>query len=169
MNDENYCQGFAPIIPDKPKLMILGTMPSVKSLEQAFYYAHPRNAFWPIFESIYQVNLQTDDEKIAFCKSKNILLWDVLKACERVGSLDSDIRLPEVNDFESIFGRFPDLKTVLFNGQKAQLLFRRHVEPNQNIPDDICFQTMPSTSPANARLTFENKRDFWQAGLIKIL
>jgi TDG/mug DNA glycosylase family protein len=159
------CSGFAPILPENPTIMILGTMPSVASLEEAFYYAHPRNAFWPILAEAFQQPIETVEQKIALCRQHAILLWDVLAFCERSGSLDSAIKQPEPNDFELLFKRFPGLKTVLFNGKAAQNLFEKQVMKTQTLPDDLVFHSLPSTSPANAQLSFENKRVLWHQTL----
>lgn len=159
------CCGFAPILPENPTIMILGTMPSVASLEEAFYYAHPRNAFWPILAEAFQQPIEMVEQKIALCRQHAILLWDVLASCERSGSLDSAIKQPEANDFESLFKRFPNLKAVLFNGKAAQNLFEKQVMKTQSLPDDLVFHSLPSTSPANAQLSFENKRVLWHQTL----
>lgn len=156
------CTGFDLIVGELPKVMILGTMPSVQSLASDFYYAHPRNAFWPMMASIFNHAVESREDKVTLIKQSDCLLWDVLSDCERQGSLDSAIKQAKANNFEAIFKRYPEIKTVLFNGQTAAQLFKRHVIKHQIIPADIQFYTLPSTSPANARLTFEEKRLKWQ-------
>jgi len=163
-----YFQGFKPIIPDHPKVLILGTMPSVQSTADGFYYAHPRNAFWPILSSYFGSDAGSKEAKVQLCLDHNLFIWDVLAACERKGSSDGHISQPISNDFESVFIQFPHLKHILFNGQKAYQLFQSHVLRKQSLPSDIHLTTLPSTSPANARLTFENKRFFWQETLDEI-
>lgn len=163
------CHGFNPIVPNMPKVIILGTMPSVVSIEQAFYYAHPRNAFWPIMEQLLGHTLNTEREKIVALQQAGIFLWDVLQACERQGSLDSAIKQPQANDFEAIFARFPQLKTVIFNGQAAEKLFKQQVLKRQAVPSDLTYLTLPSTSPANARLKLSDKVLFWQEKLQDLL
>lgn len=162
---EYVCQGFAPIIPAQPKLMILGTMPSVQSLADAFYYAHPRNAFWPILAEIFQQPISSIEDKQQLCLQQGILLWDVLQTCVRSGSLDSAIQQPVANDFGSLFKRFPNLKQVCFNGQKAGSLFKTQVMKEQNLPSYLEFRTLPSTSPANARMAYQDKLIIWQQTL----
>ncbi len=166
---EHYCQGFGPISGDKPTWLLLGTMPSVKSLEAAFYYAHPRNQFWPIMHSLTGQPIESTQQKIALVQGAGMVLWDVLQACERAGSLDSAIQNPQANDFESLFKQFPTLETVLFNGKKAEQLFKRYVLKQQCLPDNLTFLTLPSTSPANASITTEDKRLFWQEKLVHLL
>ncbi len=163
------CVGFNPIIPQSPKIMILGTMPSVVSIDQAFYYAHPRNAFWPIIESLVSRSLMSDEDKRQACEDKGILLWDVLQSCHRPGSLDSAIQQPRANDFESLLQAFPSLKTIAFNGQAAEKLFKKEVLKKQNLPKDLVFITLPSTSPAYAAITLEDKRLLWQEKLSNLL
>lgn len=159
------CLGFAPIIPTKPKVLILGTMPSVISLEKAFYYAHPRNAFWPIIASLVGDSLETVEQKKRACDQLGFYLWDVLQACQRQGSLDSAIQAPSANDFEQLFNTFPDLKIVAFNGQAAEKLFKKEVFNKQRLPDGLQFLSLPSTSPAYAAISLEDKRALWQEKL----
>ncbi len=162
-------QGFEPIIPNEPKILVLGTMPSVKSLEDHFYYAHPRNAFWPIMEHLTGRSLTTIAEKKLALERLGVFLWDVLASCQREGSLDSAIRAPQANDFEAVFARFPKIQAVFFNGQTAQKLFKQHVLTHQSLPAGIFYQTLPSTSPANARLKIEDKCLIWEEKLKKFL
>jgi TDG/mug DNA glycosylase family protein len=170
--DAHYCQGFAPILSGSDTLLILGTMPSVRSLADAFYYAHPRNAFWLILgQCLGQVDLARASvpEKIRFLNAHRIALWDVLSACERPGSLDSAITAARANDFETLLTAEPGIRHILFNGRKAEQLFRREVLTQQTLPADLTYHALPSTSPANARLPFEKKRDFWCQTLTQVL
>jgi TDG/mug DNA glycosylase family protein len=161
--------GFKPIIPPQPQIIILGTMPSVESLSQSFYYAHPRNAFWSIISHFYGHELASQAEKVKACQDLGIFLWDVLASCQRQGSLDSAIKEPQANDFETLFNHFPELKVVAFNGQAAAKLFKQYVIKLQNLPSDLQFIQLPSTSPANARLKLEDKCLLWQEKLLPLL
>lgn len=161
----SHCEGFLPIEPKSAKVLVLGTMPSVESLNQAFYYAHPRNAFWPIIGSMVGRDLQTVVEKMRALDELGIFLWDVLGSCVREGSLDSAIKNPAANDFSWIFKKHPHIKAIVFNGKTAEALFKRHVLGKQILPEEIRFITLPSTSPANARLKLEDKRLLWQEKL----
>ncbi|MDG6777942.1 DNA-deoxyinosine glycosylase [Thiomicrorhabdus sp. zzn3] len=165
----SVCSGFAPIEPESAHLLILGTMPSVESLNQAFYYAHPRNAFWPIMAELLNRPLQTVEQKTQALQQAGILLWDVLAACQREGSLDSAIQSPQANDFTWIFKKHPHLKTVVFNGKSAEALFKRHVLKQQDLPKDLTFLSLPSTSPANARLSLQDKCLLWQEKLADLV
>lgn len=165
---QTIIKGFAPIVPPNPKCLILGTMPSVASLEQGFYYGHPRNAFWPIVSRVYQFELADRAAKQQVLLEAGILLWDVLQSCQRQGSLDSAIKEPLANDFAGLFAQFPALKKVIFNGKEAEKLFKRWVIKQQNVPQDLELWCAPSTSPANAALTLEDKWLFWQEVLPKM-
>lgn len=163
------CVGFNPIIPKEPKILVLGTMPSVVSMDQTFYYAHPRNAFWPIIESLVSKRLTSVDDKRQACEENGILLWDVLQSCQRSGSLDSAIQKPCANNFEPLFQTFPRLKIIAFNGQAAEKLFRKEVIKKQILPKELVFISLPSTSPAYAAITLEDKRLLWQEKLSNLL
>ena len=165
----SLCTGFLPIIPPQPKVLILGTMPSVVSLSEDFYYAHPRNAFWPIMASLFDASLSSEAEKVLLCQQKGIFLWDVLQGCEREGSLDSAIQRPIANDFEAIFKSYPTLKTVAFNGKAAEKLFQKEVCSVQTLPKNLSFISLPSTSPAYAAMSFESKWLLWQEKLSHLL
>ena len=169
LQTSSLCYGFEPIINKECKVLILGTMPSVQSLKDSFYYAHPRNAFWPIMQRFTQQPITDEQAKRALLLQAGIALWDVLKACQRQGSLDSAIQNPVANDFESLFNQYPHLSAILFNGKKAQQLFQRHVVGHQAIPETVKTVCMPSTSPANAMMNFEDKYLFWQEKLSELL
>lgn len=161
MTESAICEGFSPIVPEKAKIMVLGTMPSVASLNEAFYYAHPRNAFWPIMARYFDVTLSTESQKRQLMMEQGILLWDVLNQCRRDGSLDSAISDPVPNNFESMFSVHTDLSAVLFNGQAAYQLFRKKVLPICVLPSQLEMEVMPSTSPAHAGKNFEQKYAYW--------
>lgn len=164
----SFCTGFAPIIPTEPKLLVLGTMPSLVSIEESFYYAHPRNAFWPILSAQLGRTLKSNEDKRKACDDLGVLVWDVLQSCQRSGSLDSAIRSPLANDFESLFKFYPNLHAVAFNGQAAEKLFKTKVVKQQRLPERLEFISLPSTSPAYAAMTFEDKRLLWQEKLFNL-
>ena len=149
---------FAPIIDDKSKVLILGTMPGGKSLEEQQYYANPRNQFWKIIDNIFDEPLPPDyEEKTDFLKDKGIALWDVLKACSREGSLDVNIKNEEINDFKTLFDNYPDIRCVAFNGTKAYDIFKKNI--GFDFQKD--FVKLPSTSPAHT-IKFEQKLKEWE-------
>lgn len=166
---EFYCEGFAPLIAPNPKALILGTMPSVKSLENAFYYAHPRNQFWPIMHAITGLPIENNQQKSQLIQTSELALWDVLQTCERKGSLDSAIKKPKANDFASFLKQYPTIQHIVFNGKKSEQLFKQQVLKQQTLPEHIQYICMPSTSPANAALKKQDKQLFWQENLCKLL
>lgn len=154
---------FPPVITPGTRVLILGSMPGQRSLDQQQYYAHPRNLFWPIMQELLGVPRQAPyPERLERLTAAGVGLWDVLMHCEREGSLDADIdRATEVpNDFRSLFEHHPALRALCFNGQKARSAFRRHVEPA--LPARIRLVTLPSTSPANAGLSLQAKLARWR-------
>lgn len=160
---------FPAIADSNANILILGSMPSVKSLEQQQYYAHPRNAFWPIMSALFEIDGELNYEQR--CKSlmqHQVAVWDVLKACQRQGSLDVDIDTTSmiINDFNLFLQNHPNIKKIAFNGTKAEQVFNRYVLPTlseQHIP--ILRLRLPSTSPAHASCSLNEKSDIWQQAL----
>lgn len=158
--------GLPPVVGPGAVTLVLGSMPGEESLRRGQYYAHPRNAFWPIMgalagagpELAYAARLQA-------LRDAGITVWDVLGACVRPGSLDSAIDPDSVvvNDFAGFFQAHPTLRRVFFNGSFAETAFRRHVLPT--LPADSPghhAQRLPSTSPAHASLRLEQKLQAWR-------
>lgn len=159
-------QSFEPIVNASARILILGSMPGVVSLEANQYYAHSRNAFWPIMASIFRFDVDaTYDNRVESLKASGVALWDVLHACIRTGSLDSAIvtgsRVP--NDFCAFFNEHPDIKLVGFNGAEAEKSFLRYVQPKLEL-DGIEFVRLPSSSPAHA-VALDKKIDAWRKAL----
>lgn len=153
---------FEPVAAPGARLLILGTMPSVESLRQSFYYSHPRNAFWPIMAEVLGEDLpQTMEEKKLLLSRHGIALWDVVHSCVRPGSLDSDIRDAQPNDFAMLYRRCPNIKKILFNGAAARQLYEKKVG---SAPEGCILERMPSTSPAYT-LGFERKLAAWREGM----
>lgn len=153
---------FPPVAAADARILILGSMPSVASLEAGFYYGHPRNAFWRILSEVFEAPLpHSVDEKRALILGHRLALWDSLNACEREGSLDSAIRKPELNDFEQLFRECPHIERVLFNGGTAHRLFMRS---GAALLEGRDFRVLPSTSPAYT-LSYERKLAQWRQAL----
>jgi len=140
-------------------------MPGEASLRANQYYAHPRNLFWRIMGEL----LETDpalpySQRVQALKSARIALWDVLRSCRRKGSLDSNIDHESLvpNDFAAFFLRHPQITRVFFNGAKAEECYRKHVLPGTGM-GTIEYLRLPSTSPANASLSYERKLEAWRA------
>lgn len=149
------------------RILILGSMPGVASLNAQQYYAHPRNRFWPLMEALFGVPASLPYEaRVAALNAHGVALWDVLRACERPGSLDSRIvRGSEVpNDIGALLNRHPTLRVIALNGGAAREAFRRKVAPALAARlDTVTVLPLPSTSPANAAVGWAALRTDWQA------
>ena len=160
-------RSFEPVVDKHCKVIILGTMPGVRSLEKQEYYGHERNSFWAIISNLFNKGPVVDyEEKKAMLLENHIALWDVLQACEREGSLDSNIKNPVPNDFKNLYIKYPNIKTIYFNGEPAEKLYKKLViKKKGNI--EIPYYRLPSTSPANA-IRFELKLTYWNAILLSL-
>ena len=160
---KDYSQSFNPVIGSSPNSLILGTMPGQESLKQQQYYAHPRNVFWKIIFKIFNGNYSTDySKRIDFVKENKIALWDVCSTCFREGSLDSDIKEEFPNKIHQLIQQNLMISIIIFNGQTAEKLYKKHFEYLENKK----YFTALSTSPANASYTFEQKLENWKLGLL---
>lgn len=154
------CRSFEPIYTPQARILIVGSMPSVKSLEQAQYYAHPRNAFWRILFDIFSEPPTLDYErKKALIRRHGLALWDAAAICEREGSLDSDMHDVVYNDFSTLYEVCTDIRTVLCNGATAHSLFLK-----SGYAGERRVVRMPSTSPAYT-LPYEKKLALWKREL----
>jgi TDG/mug DNA glycosylase family protein len=157
---------FAPLCGSRPRILILGSMPGRASLLAQQYYAHPRNAFWPIIESLFGIDRSLDyPARCALLVERGVAVWDVLKTCTRTSSLDSDIDPDSIvaNDFASFLGRHGSIRHLYFNGAMAEQSYRRHVLPALGSASAaIPRQRLPSTSPANASYSFDRKLALWR-------
>ena len=157
---------FPPIADNNSNLLILGSMPSVKSLQQQQYYAHPRNTFWRIISVLF--NIEKELNYNVRCQQlihHQIAVWDVVKACQRKGSLDQNIDTSSliINDFNHFLRQHPKIKKIVFNGTKAEQIFNRYVLPTLSEQQTKVIRVrLPSTSPANAAIPFEQKLQQWQ-------
>lgn len=147
--------GFGPFIPSNPKYLFLGTFPSVKSREQQFYYGHPQNHFWRLLADIFESDVpSTLDEKKAFLEKHSIAVYDVIESCDIVGSSDSSIKNVVPTNIEEIVKEH-GIDKIIVNGRLAEKLFRKH-HPN------LTAYYVPSSSPANAAISFEKKLEQWK-------
>ncbi|WP_337881618.1 DNA-deoxyinosine glycosylase [Rheinheimera sp.] len=156
---------MAPVLGAEPKLLILGSMPGVASLEAQRYYAHPRNLFWPLLADILQFALCDDfAQRYQQLTSRGIALWDVLAHCERQGSLDSAIRKQSVlcNPIIELVQQHPSIQRICVNGSTAWTLLNKH---QPRLSDLVELVKLPSTSPAHASVSRAEKRAAWQQGL----
>jgi hypoxanthine-DNA glycosylase len=148
--------------------LILGTMPGAISLAQHRYYAHPRNAFWPIIGDIFGIDPRADyEQRIAQLAANNIALWDVLQSCIRKGSLDASIETESIvaNDIAEFLNKHRVIRRICFNGGTAAKLFRRHIQPSLAAYSNIDYLPLPSTSPAHAGMPYAEKLRNWRIAL----
>ncbi|MCG9791058.1 DNA-deoxyinosine glycosylase [Flavobacterium algicola] len=155
---------FAPISNPTIEILILGSLPGDKSIELNEYYGHPRNRLWKILATISHLAIPENyNEKLALINQLKIGLWDVANNANRTGSLDSAIKHEEPNDLDNFIIKHPKLKIIAFNGKTSEALFNKYFEKKNT----ITYLSLPSTSPANARFTFEKMCEAWQAILQK--
>ncbi len=159
--------GFQPIAAPGARVLVLGSMPSVASLAAQQYYGHPRNAFWPLIEALFGVPRDAPyAERCARLAAHRVAVWDVLAACRREGSLDAAIEPGsiEVNDFQGFLAGQPGIAHVFFNGGTAEAVFRRRVLPGLGArAAALALARLPSTSPAHAGRSLEQKLAVWRA------
>jgi len=162
-------RSFAPLVDAASRVLVLGSMPGVASLEADRYYAHARNQFWPIVGRLCGFDPALPyDTRLAHLRAHGIALWDVAGECIRPGSLDARIQAGSVspNDIGGLLAHHPGIARVRFNGAAAEALFRRHVLPTLDPVPDLL--RLPSTSPAHAAMGFEAKLAAWRTGLADI-
>jgi double-stranded uracil-DNA glycosylase len=158
-------ESFAPIVGKRPLILILGSMPGIASLEAVQYYAHPRNAFWPIMAELFDIDATTDyAQRITQISQKPVVLWDTLKRCYRPGSLDAAIARDsvEANDIPGLLQQHPQIRAVACNGATSADYFRKLVLPELAAHGAIELLKLPSTSPANAGMSFAQKLAAWR-------
>jgi TDG/mug DNA glycosylase family protein len=158
-------RSFAPVAAPDARILILGSMPGVASLEAGEYYAHARNVFWPIMGALFGAGPDLPYAKrVARLKAEGVAVWDVLQACEREGSLDSSIRSEAPNDLAAFFAAHPAIRRIGLNGGKAAATFRKYAAHCSQA--GVLVHILPSTSPAHAARSFEAKRDLWRSALL---
>ena len=156
---------FEPIVGRDPRIVILGSIPGVVSLQAAQYYANPRNAFWAIIAELFRINIDGDyDSRIREIAQLPLILWDTLKACHREGSLDSNIlqNQIEANDIAGLLAIHRGLRVIAFNGAASEKYFNKLEKHRLPTHHPIKLIKLPSTSPANAAMKFEQKLAVWR-------
>ena len=144
-------QELGPYINKDSKILILGSIPSVKSREFGFYYMHPQNRFWKVLSDLFGEDISnTISDKKKFLKKHKIALWDVLASCEINGSSDSTIKNPKVNDICGLI-KDTDVETIFVTGKKSLELY------NKFCYNDVLIKAiyLPSTSGANCAFSYE--------------
>ena len=149
---------FGPYINKDSKVLILGSIPSVKSRELGFYYMHPQNRFWKLMSDLLNEKFpSTLDKKKNFLKQNKIALWDVLDSCEMKGSSDSSIKNPKVNDIKRLI-EGTDVKYIFVTGKKALELYNKYCY-NEVLIDAIY---LPSTSGANCAFGYDTLKEKYE-------
>ena len=166
MSTQNYqhiTHEFEPIFDERSRILILGTLPSVKSREGQFYYHHPQNRFWKVLAKICKTEPPaTIAEKKAMLLEHGIAIWDVVQSCDIIGSSDSSIKNVTPADLSVILRQAP-VKTIFLNGGKAWDLYQKYCAGMTELPA----VKLPSTSPANAAWSLEKLVAVWEEELYK--
>ena len=162
------CEGLGPVVGPQTRWLILGSFPGQASLQAQQYYAHPRNQFWPLLQTLWPDDPlpSGEDAYEARCRwllSHGLGLWDVYASCVRSGSLDSAIRDAQRNDFQALARQCPQLRLIGFNGAQS---FRHAHEVLQDL-GEVPVLRLPSTSPAHASQTFDDKLRAWHAAAVQ--
>lgn len=151
-------RNFGPVFDAESQILILGSFPSVKSREAAFYYGHPQNRFWPLMERIFEEPVPSEPAgRAEFMRRHRVALWDTIEECDIAGSSDSSIRNVVPVDIMRIL-RAAEIREIFCNGNTSFRLFLKYLYP-------VCGRTpvrLPSTSPANAAWTPDRLYASWQ-------
>ena len=142
---------FSPVVDGHSRVLILGSLPSVKSRENHFYYGHPQNRFWRVLAAVLgeEVPVSIEDKR-AMCLRHHVALWDTIAKCDIAGASDTSIRNAEPNDIGKLL-RESKITRIFATGGKSAQLYRKLIEPKTGVP----ITQLPSTSPANAAWSLE--------------
>lgn len=156
---EHIRRNFGPVFDARSRILILGSFPSVRSREAAFYYGHPQNRFWPLLARLLRCTFPPDPAgRTALLLEKRIALWDTVEECDVIGSGDSSIRNVVPVDLMRILNT-ADIREILCNGSTSYRLFLKYLSP-------VCGRTpilLPSTSPANAAFSMDRLYAEWSS------
>lgn len=149
---------FGPLYDENSTILVLGSLPSVKSREQNFFYGHPQNRFWPLLAALFGESApQSVEEKRALALRHHVALWDTIQSCDIVGSSDSSIRNVVPTDLRPILAG-SGVTRIFCNGRTSGLYYKKYQEQTLGIPATV----LPSTSPANAAWTMERLLEAWR-------
>ena len=155
---EHVTHTFGPVYDEQSKILILGSMPSVKSREQQFYYGHPQNRFWKVLSAVLgEAAPDAIEDKKDFLLRHHIALWDVIGSCDIEGSSDSSMKNALPNDLTPIL-QAADIRAIYCNGATSHRLYQKHLAP-QTGRDAV---KLPSTSPANAAWSAQRLVGAWR-------
>ena len=151
-----------PLFSESSRILILGSFPSVKSRESAFFYGHKQNRFWKMLAAVYGAETPASvPEKKALVLEQGLALWDVIAMCEIAGSADASIRNAVPNDLRIILDH-SRIEKILLNGKTAERYYRQYNGSRIDVP---AIQ-LPSTSPANAAVGFDELLSAWRKELL---
>ena len=157
-NIDQITRSFDPIVYSNTKILVFGSLPGKKSLELREYYGNPRNRLWKILAHLTGNEIpQNYERKKEFLFKNNIGLWDVAHSAYREGSLDSNIKKENPNDFEDLLESYETIKVIGFNGKKSEKMFFKYFTEKLRIK----YVPLPSTSPANMAINFEEMCSRW--------
>ena len=155
---QHVCHTFKPVYDVRSKILILGSLPSVKSREQGFYYGHPRNRFWKVLAEVLSCRIPvTIEENKDMLLANHIAVWDVIESCDIIGSSDSSIKNVVPADIPRVL-KGSRITRIFANGDKAHRLYQKHCEEAVGIKA----VKLPSSSPANAVFTLDRLTDAWR-------
>ena len=162
MEKTKQLHNIPPLYDARSRVLILGSFPSVKSRQEAFFYAHPQNRFWPTLAAVFGESVpQTVEEKKALALRRGVALWDTIGACEIEGSSDASITNVVPNDLSLILNA-ADIQTIFCNGGTSYACYNKYCRA-QTGREAV---RLPSTSPANAGWTRERLLEAWRAALL---
>ncbi len=158
MEYEHIIHSFQPVFDEQSEILILGTLPSVKSRENQFYYGHKQNRFWKVLAKIYEEPVpESMEEKKQMLLRNHLAIWDVIESCDIKGSSDSSIKNVVPTDLRRIL-EGAQVKRIFANGKKAGALYQKYQQQMTGIEAIV----LPSTSPANAAWSFERLYEEWK-------
>lgn len=159
--EEGLLPGFAPASGPDPTVLVLGTFPSVIARRERAYYANPQNHFWPMVERLFGIPRALPyAERLAALNDRGVALWDTVDACRQEGSMDHTIRDPVLADVAGWLAAHPTVRLVAVNGKTAERFLHRALR-GRGVPPSVAIEVLPSTSPANAAVGFEEKLRRW--------
>lgn len=155
---EHVQHEFEPVYDEFSQVLILGTLPSVKSRENHFYYGHPQNRFWKLLAALFDEDVPTTiEDKKSLLYRNRVAIWDVIESCDIIGSSDSSIKNVVATDIPGLLER-SNIKHVYANGNLAKKLYDQYILPQTGI-DAV---KLPSTSPANAQYNLDKLIKNWK-------
>ena len=151
-------ESFPPVIYSNTKILILGSLPGKKSLDLKQYYGHDRNRIWKILSYLTNNDIPIAyQQKVELLHKNKIGLWDVAHSARREGSLDSNIKDESPNDIEKLLDNYSSIRVIGFNGKKSEKMFYKYFTEKLGIK----YVPLPSTSPANMAINFEEMCSRW--------